>query len=676
MKKGFSLSEMLITLVIVGILTAVTVPMLTLRKKAGSYDVSLITCIRDQHASNMSSTACIAGEENLRAGTAKSLQTINYFLNTQNSAENLAARQLAYTACGNGGDKACALIVQACQKDYAFCDVSSTSDTYDFRNYLDMLVETSSDSSKFIIADYAKALYNANYANIKTIVNARSCQNGYNIAAYIRGCTVCEGISSSEGPDPTIEADSGYYIESGWTLTDVTINPANTTTYTLASPTSATSTYTITAADTSLSYGSDIFSNGKSWAKTYTDTGSSTTNSSNLATDGTYLYHTYYRGGIVKINMQTGSVESNKVYYSPSVGNGYYNGELIIDGNYIYSVGGIRSNPYLVVHKFNKDDLSIVSGFPVAYTDSPQLGLGLNIKKILMSGNHIYFTGTDVVGSQYPFYGSVNKTTGELEWVKSINIQAGYQWGSDMAMDDSGNLYITFLHKPAGTSNELHIVKINPNNVSSVNDYAHSGVVWSKKVSNSSFFDVSNTSSLYAFNMGVDIESARASNLVLIKNGKLYIATSSKYATEPDSYGNTGIRKVELWKVDLAKADAGNANSIDWVKANSVYYSSNPGSADTIYPSALTTDETNFYILADFTPTSANYRNQIVFALDPDGNLLWQRTFMTSSYQSYSNALIYYDNALYGKMVSSSSSQKPSLFKIGTSGNLAGCGAP
>jgi len=123
-KKGFTLSEMIIVMMIIGIITAATVPMFTMRKKMKDYEVSSFTCVRAELAVDLNSAACTSAISKAQYGKENAINTLAFLVNNGRSdEEKTAASLILKQACNNGGNKACEYFVTACQKDYDLCDI-------------------------------------------------------------------------------------------------------------------------------------------------------------------------------------------------------------------------------------------------------------------------------------------------------------------------------------------------------------------------------------------------------------------------------------------------------------------------------------------------------------------------------------------------------------------------
>lgn len=211
-KRGFTLNEMLIALVIIGIITAATIPMFTLRKKSKDFEITSVTCAQTELAADLNSTACAAAVNKAKYGQEKAINTLAFLVNNGQTGDiKNAASKILKQACDNGGDKACNYFVTACQRDSALCDTTGTDDGYDLRHYLELMPSTN-DSPKFLIYDQAKALYDSSNANIKTIVDYVCCPN-INMACAIKGVTSCPfalqyGGTDIQGGQPNDEANA------------------------------------------------------------------------------------------------------------------------------------------------------------------------------------------------------------------------------------------------------------------------------------------------------------------------------------------------------------------------------------------------------------------------------------------------------------------------------------
>lgn len=442
-KRGFTLNEMLIALVIIGIITAATIPMFTLRKKSKDFEITSVTCAQTELAANLSSTACAAAVQKAQFGQEKAINTLAFLVNNgQNDNIKNAAGKILRQACDNGGDKACNYFVTACQRDSELCDITGTSDGYDLRHYLELIPETN-DSPKFLVYDQAKALYDSDNTNIKNIVDNTCCSAGLlNMACVINGCTGCPWVRhyGGTGDDMGTILLSGEYIY-------------------------------ITGLETSDTAGNyDMFvtkikvkDGTVKWSKHYG--GANIDAAYSLIESGGSLYAASMTWGddisVMKLNASSGNIDWIRSFS----GSGFeMPNAMAISGNFIYLTGNVISytagQEDVVVMKINISDGTSVwtkhyggtgHDFGQSITASPD-------------GTSIYVAGdtnSDTAGGYDIFVMKINTTTGAADWKKhyggSENDEMDY---FNHIVLSGSDLYVT----GQSWDNDLLIMKLNESN--------------------------------------------------------------------------------------------------------------------------------------------------------------------------------------------------------------------
>lgn len=703
-RKGFTLSEMLITMAVVAIFLAVVIPMATLQKNAAAKDKDAYLCVAKDSAS-LSAGSCLAVINKCQYNQGNACSALEQLASV--SAYSSNALKIIDNICSSGGKRACEILTNRCIDDPTKCSLAdSTNTTYDeatetdysIHKYLDMAAD-STNYGKVTLYSILKERVRQGIENIVNRVTTDCKGNSSSMActllskklydfndgeesqftiensgidfvstAHTGGTGIANLATRASGP--ILERDTDYGIETGWTLQNTaevaTLVPTTYTNATDGSYTIADAFAGITRADPPpFGYGSELFN---SWAYTYNDGTTNTTRYGEIETDGTNLYHLYYGYGIAKLDMSGNLVAAIRYGAGASYpGKVYLLKGFKLDGNYIYAIAShYNADGKFCILKLNKSDLSMVSGYPRVYSESTIRDTSMYMSGMVIASDKIYFAGRLITPSPITiYYGCIDKATGALEWVKEIaaaNIDT-YRAGVDLKMGDDGFLYLSFNNNRNNNFETIQIIKINPATATSVNDYANSGIVWSKTLENTAFWNVSSWSALYG-HYSLEFRSTPVS---VVKDGKIYIAAASQ-TYESDAYSNIGIDKVAFFKIDTALADADNSNCVDWTKAYSLTYSSNPGARPRIAYESLAYSSDAFYISGNFYPyASPYYINNFIMSFDYSGNLNWQKTFGTIPYESRLQPLLYYDNALYGKLVAETATSgytPPVLFKI------------
>lgn len=271
-QKGFSLAEALIMLLIVGVISAATVPMMTkMSENISNSDEKTLDCISANSSTGWynETTGATSDPE---AGSTCGITINNIIYKKENtlystirtadngtSAEKLIAKKLLRAACDNGSAKACDYFINTCWKsgsaNIPFCD-----DTATFLDLTYYLHQTTSSTNKGVAYIKTKMqtqltknvtnLFNQisyacsynqspnNGQNLNSniacdLTNAQflitACNNGYTgacYAAYSRGYnTSCTAAKTNWATAPT-----GTYkltTDDSETTRDVTCNMTN-----------------------------------------------------------------------------------------------------------------------------------------------------------------------------------------------------------------------------------------------------------------------------------------------------------------------------------------------------------------------------------------------------------------------------------------------------------------
>lgn len=117
-RKGFSLAEILIILLITSVVIAVTMPALTVKKKESGIDSQIAKCVNNDltASTDISSSACsgvasdcCAGVDMAKNNANPAFSTLLYF--AENGSKTDLARKILQEACNRGGTEACKYLV-------------------------------------------------------------------------------------------------------------------------------------------------------------------------------------------------------------------------------------------------------------------------------------------------------------------------------------------------------------------------------------------------------------------------------------------------------------------------------------------------------------------------------------------------------------------------------------
>ena len=496
-KKGFTLSEMLVVLAIIGILTAATAPMFTTKKKIKDYEISSATCVRKEQAADLNSTACTAAVNKAQFGQDSAISTLSFLANNgKDTDEKTAASKVLRQACDNGGDQACSYFVTACQRDSTLCDMTGT---FDLRYYLELMPNTN-DSPKFLMADYAKPFYDSNNTNIKSAVDNYCCPS-FNMACVINGTTDCPWAKHYGGELASIITKiviSGNYIYAcGYETDDTTgvmdgfvikLDKKGTTIWTKHyGGTEVVSFFSLAVLNDDIYVAGIVGTEDNSimdilvtklntsdgtvqWKKQYGTANPDTPNA--IIATGNHIYFTYVpendATAIVKLNASDGTTIWKKHFEDMTSDGGFFaptNAPVIL-GEYMYFTGISRlpgiswSKMYII--KINTSDAKTVWAKTYGnniYTEGRSLAI---------SGNYIYVTGAGLVDGLAEAALIVMKfdLNGVTQWKKYY--ASPNQAGSAEIAVSRDDVYIVGLEDLGAGINNTFAIKIRASNGSSV----------------------------------------------------------------------------------------------------------------------------------------------------------------------------------------------------------------
>lgn len=204
--KGFSVAEVLTTMLIISVITAAIIPLMSEKSKVGRNETNALVCIKDLLAADLASGACKVAIDKCRFGNDKACDTLIHLTEFgSNDIEKQNARKILMEACNQGGKEACKYFVTACMKDSENCDIDTTNDELDLDYYLKLgkndatplsLVDNTTPypGTKFLMVDQIKPFYQkgSGNSNLVAAVNSACCDGGnINLACYIQGVQTC-----------------------------------------------------------------------------------------------------------------------------------------------------------------------------------------------------------------------------------------------------------------------------------------------------------------------------------------------------------------------------------------------------------------------------------------------------------------------------------------------------
>lgn len=439
---GFTLAEAIVVLLVTSILITVTLPSITKRLIANNPDINILTCVKKELASNLSSTACTAAINNCTYSLNQSCSSLGYLAEYgKDSNEKDAARKVLAASCDKGGEGACAYMVDSCKKDSSLCNIGAAGFTYDLHNYLTLLVSTN-NLARISILKIAGAYYKANNPNIVNAVNNACCNPGINLACKISGVTVCpwqdriqaSGIDRGRG---VVLDNSGNIYLSGFTTSgNIYVVKLN--------------------SNGSLAWGKQIPC-ALDWAedlmRIFVDASGKIYVVGNAQIAGGK-----YCIAVIKLNN-----DGSKVWmktYAHATKNSWGSGIAADTSGNIYVAGYVYDaiNQDSVLMKLNSDS-----------SINWQKLLGSSFLKwdefhslILDNSNNIYVSGICENATKYGILAIKFNNDGSIAWQKRFSNAASssYERGWGIAVDGSQNVYVTG-NIGSGSSWNLAVIKLN-----------------------------------------------------------------------------------------------------------------------------------------------------------------------------------------------------------------------
>jgi len=195
---GFSLAEVLVTMIIIGVLSIAAAPFITQKRITEGYEFNTVKCIKDQYAVDLNSTACANSINYCKHNTMQACKALMHYADHGSTLEQSSARKVLREVCDNGGEKACEYLVKSCMKDSSVCDI--TSSDYDLAYYL-RLAQSDATLGRLEARDLTKSLYKLENTNIVTVVEDICCKPDLNTACDVMNIIECPWIYQYGGDD-------------------------------------------------------------------------------------------------------------------------------------------------------------------------------------------------------------------------------------------------------------------------------------------------------------------------------------------------------------------------------------------------------------------------------------------------------------------------------------------
>jgi len=166
--KAFTLTEVLITMILVCVIMAATIPVFTQRKRHSGIDSNSQHCIVIDNG-NLASSDCTAAVANCRYNTSFTCATLFFYAQSGTAAQKDDALSVVKAVCDQGGDVACDYLIQRCIDNNTLCEVAGKD--YDLNYYLN-LDYSDTNPGKAYIEKQIKEYYSKGVTNIVSEVNS------------------------------------------------------------------------------------------------------------------------------------------------------------------------------------------------------------------------------------------------------------------------------------------------------------------------------------------------------------------------------------------------------------------------------------------------------------------------------------------------------------------------
>lgn len=351
-RKGFTLSEMVITMAVLAIFFAVSIPFFTIQKKYAGNDKDAGTCIVTEGAADLDSSACAAVINKCKRNNMNACNSLLALVSNATYTED--ALKVIDQTCTDGGEAACKILINRCIDDSDDCDAAGHE--YDIHKYLDLDADDTS-AGKTLMYNLLKDKLDLDISNISDSIITACSANPSGMGCTLLSHEVYDFNMEDEFDFTEEESETGTIFRNG---TAYLINPST-------PPESE-------------------------WAKYYGKT-DSTAHDIVLSTDGVYAYVCGEMNSgqiyVMKIKTFDGKVVWKKAYGS---GAGNQGNALALANGYLYFAGvdatiaGGGGNDALVM-KLNEDTGAVI--WANQYGGAGDDGLN----DIEVSGSTIYVAG-------------------------------------------------------------------------------------------------------------------------------------------------------------------------------------------------------------------------------------------------------------------------------------------
>ena len=199
-KKGFSLSEVLIVMTIIGIVACAMAPVYTINKASTSgSEKNAQSCILNDSGS-LSASSCISAINNCKMDKLNSCNVLIKYVNTGTTDQSNQALGVLKETCNQGGEKACDVFTDRCLSNTSLCDVAD--DTNDLQSYFDLSMYDTT-AGRLYLANKVKLYYDEQITEAITFIDD-SCDNKLSAqACFIKyGPSAGGNDGCASGSDP------------------------------------------------------------------------------------------------------------------------------------------------------------------------------------------------------------------------------------------------------------------------------------------------------------------------------------------------------------------------------------------------------------------------------------------------------------------------------------------
>ena len=246
-RRGFSMMGGMISLLLVGISLAATIPVMTkMSQLRTGTDKNTITCIESNSSSGWyteatgetatpaSGTVCYAAVLDARHNRGRAVETATWYADKGNASQKILAKKILRASCDLGGEKSCDYFINTCWKNgntvAPYCD--DTTSFLDITYYLHKNAETNENLGATYIADQVESLLPKWMPGLVNEVvhacgNAQQPDNGQNLNdnfscdlsgpwLYIEGCNRGSTAACEEAYDNNYNKSCSQ-IKAAWT---------------------------------------------------------------------------------------------------------------------------------------------------------------------------------------------------------------------------------------------------------------------------------------------------------------------------------------------------------------------------------------------------------------------------------------------------------------------------